>query len=280
MSSSTRGVRIFIYVALTIIGLAAVAVIVVLRPWGSSGDHSVLELQKALVELGAFAGKIAEVQTQHAERTGTTLGQEGGVDAARKHRQEVRQELEGLAASMSPLAKKMANALIRLQEAWYPALDGYEHAAARLDQTGGLFEVESLKTPELIDRRKEAIRAVMSANEDVIRAVGGTGEALRLELEPLGLPSAVVPAVAFMLNQRANLEQVRQMRTLENELCSAALEILDFLKQRHGIWHAVGPRVFLRTKEDEQEYNSILKRAELLTIKLRESQKSFLGIPP
>ena len=262
-------------------------------PWVVGGVGLLLGLLAILAVIGLAAQRFVQnrrraqetmrqmeqVQRQNAEEQRRELAEGNGASATggSERLARARKVLDEAAGQTGGDDRKVLEAGRRIAAGLQPKLQAYESAFAGL-RDAGLFEPKTLPSREAITVRRERLRALSAANEDLAATYAGMATTFRTDLRAANISPTRTEAEARAFETSAQLPDQLQLREQDRQMVRAGDELLDLLGREWGQWN-VGPdgRVIFRKAATLKRFQEVAQRLSAAGQAQTELQRRMLN---
>lgn len=181
--------------------------------------------------------ELERVQQQTLEEQRRALSEsQDGVTGASERLARSGSALGDAARKVSGDDRKVLEAGQHLYVNLQPRLQTYEAAFGAL-RDAGLFEPKTLQSKEAIAARRDLLRALAAANEDLAAAYSGMVGAFRAELQAAGISALRAGVEVRSFEGAAHLPDQLQLREQDRQMTRAGDDLLDLLGREWGQWN-------------------------------------------
>lgn len=236
--------------------LGLIAVVVVLALIGQRFVQERLRRQEALRQ-------VQRVQQQNNEEQRRELAQNNeSVTGAGERMTRARRALTEAAGQVGGDDGKILEAGQRMAASIQPRLTTYAAAFASF-RDAGMFEPKTLPSREAIAARRELLRALSVANEDLAAAYGGMSAAFRADLRTMGISPARTEVEARAFETSAQLVDQAKLREQDRQTVRDGDALLDLLAREWGRWSVdKEDRVIFRKNDALSRFQELARRLD------------------
>lgn len=236
--------------------LGLIAVVVVLGLVGQRLVQDRLRRQEAMRE-------VVRVQQQNNDEQRRELAENNeSVTGAGERMTRARKALNEAAGQVGGDDRKILEAGQRMAANLQPKLTTYAAAFASF-RDAGLFEPKTLPSREAITTRRELLRVLNVANEDLAATYTGMPAAFRADLRAAGISPARTEVEARAFEASAQLTDQSKLRAQDRQMTQDGDALLDLLAREWGLWNVdQDGRVIFRKDDALKRFQEIARRLE------------------
>ncbi len=235
-------------------------------PWVVGGVGLLLGLIAVVVVLALIGQRFVQerLRRQEALRQVVRVQQQNNesVTGAGERMTRTRKALTEAAGQVGGDDRKILEAGQRMAANLQPKLTTYATAFANF-RDAGLFEPKTLPSREAITARRELLRVLNVANEDLAAAYAGIPAAFRADLQAAGISPARMEIEARAFESSAQLPDQSKLRDQDRQMTRDGDALLDLLAREWGRWSVdKDGHVIFRKNDALKSFQEIARRLE------------------
>ena len=207
--------------------------------------------------------EVVRVQQQNNDEQRRELAQNNeSVTGAGERMTRARKALTEAAGQVGGDDRKILEAGQRMAANLQPKLTAYATAFASF-RDAGLFEPKTFPNREAIAARRELLRGLNVANEDLAAAYAGIPAAFRADLRAAGISPARMEVEARAFETSAQLTDQAKLREQDRQMTQDGDALLDLLAREWGRWSVdKDGRVLFRKDDTLKRFRELAQRLD------------------